>query len=105
MIGHYACVIIANHLYGNIPHLVVVVHPRCNMFDANFVHQQWENIEDLWKKYVEHFLGPVISHSLDGDNRRRMLMLKYYYSMTDMRYQIPWEGWKLIGLYDGFKVT
>ena len=22
-----------------------------------------------------------------------------------MRYQIPWEGWRLTGLYDGFKVT
>ena len=31
-------------------------------------------------------------------------MLKDYYSMTGMRYQIPWEGWRLIGLYDGFKV-
>ena len=54
---------------------------------------------------MEHFLGPISGHSWDGDSRRIMLMLKYYYSMTGMRYQIPWEGWRLTGLYDGFKVT
>ena len=31
-------------------------------------------------------------------------MLKDYSSTTCIRYQIPWEGWKLTGLYDGFKV-
>ena len=62
------------------------------MFDAIFVHRQWEKIEYLWKKHVEHFLGPIIGHSLDGDSRRRMLMLKDYYSTIGMRYQIPWEG-------------
>ena len=41
VIGHYARVIIANDLHENIPHLVVVVHPMCNKFDGNFVHQQW----------------------------------------------------------------
>ena len=51
------------------------------------------------------FLGPIIGHSSDGDSKRRMLMLKDYYSTTGMRYQIPWEGWRLTGLYDGFKVT
>ena len=55
-IGHYARVVIANHLHEKIPHLVVDVHPTCNMFDANFVHQKWEKIEDLWKKHVGHFL-------------------------------------------------
>ena len=42
---------------------------------------------------------------LDGDNRRRMLMLKDYYSTRGMTYQIPLEGWRLTRLYDGFKVT
>jgi hypothetical protein len=86
-------------------HLVLVVHPTCNRFNANFVHQQWEKIEDLWKKHVEIFLGPIIGHSSDGDSRRRQLMLKDYSSTTGIRYQIPWEGWRLTGLYDGFKVT
>ena len=44
VIGHYACVIIANPLHEKIPHLVVVFHPTCNRFDANFVHHQWEKI-------------------------------------------------------------
>ena len=55
VIGHYACVIISNPLHENIPHLVVVVHPTCNMFDANFVHRQWEKIEDLWNKHWNIF--------------------------------------------------
>ena len=63
VIGHYAHVIIANPLNENIPHLVVVVHPTCNKFDANFVHRQWEKIEDLWKKHVKHVLVPIIGHS------------------------------------------
>ena len=85
--------------------MVVVVHPTCNKFDANFVHRQWEKIEDLWKKHVEHFLGPIIGHSSYGDSTRRMLVLKDYYSTIGMRYQILWEGWRITGLYDGFKVT
>ena len=90
VIGNYACVIfIAKPLHKNIPHLVVVVHPTCNKFDANFFHQQWEKVEYLWKKHVEYFLGPIIGHSSDGDSRRRMLMLKDYYSTRGMRYQIP----------------
>ena len=44
------------------------------------------------KDMSKYFLGPIIGHSLDGDSRRRMLMLKDYYSTTCMRYQIPWEG-------------
>ena len=82
VIGHYAHVIIANPLHEKLPYLVVVNHPTCNKFDANFVHRQWEKLEDLWKKHVEHFLGPIIGHSSDGDSRKGMLMLKDYYSMA-----------------------
>ena len=105
VIGHYAHVIIANPLHEKLPHLVVVVHPTCKRFGEIFFHRQWKKVEDLWKKHVEHFLGPIIGHSLDGDSRRIMLIVKDYYSTTCMRYQIPWEGWRLTWLYDGFKVT
>ena len=88
VIGYCAHFIIDNPLHEKIPHLFLVFHPMCNKFDANFVHQQWEKLEDLWKKHVEHFLGPIIGHSSDGDSRRRMLMLKEYYSTAGIRYQI-----------------
>ena len=71
----------------------------------NFVHQQWEKIEDLWKKHIEILLAPIIGHSSDGDSRIKQLMLKDYSSTTCIRYKIHWEGCKLTGLYDGFKVT
>jgi len=38
VIGHYAWVIIANPLHENLPHLVVVVHPICNRFNAIFFY-------------------------------------------------------------------
>ena len=82
VIGHYACVIIANPLHENIPHLVMVVHPTCTKFDANFVAKQWEKIEFMWRKHVENCLGPIIGHSSDGDSRRRQFMLKAYSSTT-----------------------
>ena len=44
VIGHYACVIIANPLHEKLPYFIVVVHPMCNMFDANFVHRQSEKV-------------------------------------------------------------
>jgi hypothetical protein len=75
VIGHYARVVIANPLYDKLPRLVMVVHPTCNRFNANFVHQQWEKIEDIWKKHIEIVFGPIIGHSSDGYNRRRQLML------------------------------
>jgi hypothetical protein len=58
----------------------------------------------MWNKHVEKYLVPIIGHFLYGDSRRRQLMLKYYYSTTGIRCQIPWEGWRLTGLYDIFKV-
>lgn len=44
VIVHYARVIIANPLHEKLPCLVVVAHPTCNRFNANFVCQQWERI-------------------------------------------------------------
>ena len=105
VIGHYARVIIANPLHEKLPRLVVVVHPTCNKFNANFVYQQWEKVEFMWKKHVENNLGPIVGHSSDGDSRRRQLMLKDYSSTSGLRYQIPWEGWRLTGLYNGCNVT
>ena len=54
---------------------------------------------------MENCLGPIIGHSFDGDSRRRQLMLKAYSSTTGIRYQIPWEGWRLSGLYDHGNIT
>ena len=101
VIGHYAHVIITKPLHENLPRLVVVVHPTCNRFNANFVYQQWEKVESMWKKHVENNLGPIGGHSSDGDSRIRQIMLKDYSSTSVLRYQIPWEGWRLIGLYNG----
>lgn len=39
VVGHNARVIIANPLHEKIPCLVVVSHPTCNRFNANFVCQ------------------------------------------------------------------
>ena len=104
VIGHYACVIIVNPLHEMFLCLVVVVHPTCNRFNANFVYQKWEKVESMWKKHVENNLGPIAGHSSDGDSRRRQLMLKDYSSTSGLRYQIPWEGWTLTELYNGCNV-
>ncbi|GLJ15321.1 hypothetical protein SUGI_0251220 [Cryptomeria japonica] len=78
VIGHYAHVIIANPLHENLPRLVVVSHPTCNRFNANFVHKQWERIEFLWKRRVGNNLGTIFGHSSNGDSRRRQLMFMDY---------------------------
>jgi len=56
------------------------------------------------RRPMEETCGPIIGYSLDGDIRRRQLMLKDYSSTIGIRYQIPWEWCRLIGMYDGFKV-
>ena len=83
----------------------MVVHPTCNMFNANFVAKQCEKIEVMWRKHVENCFGAIIVHSSNGDSRRRQVMLKAYYSTTGIRYQIPWEEWRLSGLYDHGNIT
>lgn len=105
VISHYTRVIIKNPLPERLPRLVVVVHPTYNRFNANFVYQHWEKVESMWKKHVENNLGPIVGHSLDGDSRRRQLMLKDYSSTSGLRYQIPWEGLRLTRLYNGCNVT
>ena len=57
VIGHYACAIISNPFHEKIPHLVLVVHPTCNRFNANFIYEQWEKVEFMWKKHVEKKFG------------------------------------------------
>ena len=71
VIGHYAHVITENNLHERLPHLVVVFHPTCNRFNANFVSQQWEKVESMWKKHLENNLGTIVGHSSDGESRRR----------------------------------
>lgn len=59
----------------------------------------------MWKRHVENNLGPIVGHSLDGDSRRRQLMLMDYCLTKGIRYQIPWEQWRLSGLSNGCNVT
>lgn len=98
-------VIIANYLHERLSHLVLVVHPTCNRFNANFVYQQWEKVESMWKKHMENNLRPILGHPSNGDRRRRQLMLKDYSSTSGLRYQIPRESWRLTKLYNGCNVT
>ena len=51
-----------------------------------------------------------MGHALDGDSRRRQLMLDDYISNVGSKFTVPWEGWllsallveenKVVGLHD-----
>ena len=40
-------------------------------------------------------VGPIISHSNDGDDEKRQLMLIDYKSLVEKRLNINWDGWLL----------
>jgi len=49
----------------------------------------------LWQDGCGLIVGPIVGHSLDGDSRRRQLMVEDYCSKVGFRYEILWEGWSL----------
>ena len=99
-VGAFARIIMVNPLHLSLPRLVLCVTCTCNCFDASWVRQQWQRIEDLWRKECQDKVGPIIGHASDGDSRRRQLMLSDYKSITGVRFSINWEGWLLSAVVD-----
>lgn len=94
-IGAFARVVMVNPLHRSLPRLALVVTCTCNCFDATWVREQWNRIEELWNKECAEIVGPIVGHASDGDSRRRQLMLADYTSGAGSRGSINWEGWLL----------
>ena len=75
VIGYMIRVIMINPLHIDLPPLVVLSMPTCNMFDHTDVQRQWAKVDDLYNEHIKPVLGgDLICHSSDGDSRRRKLM-------------------------------
>jgi len=92
-VGGFARVIVVNPLHEKLPRLVLVAICTCGCFDSNWVRQQWDQIDELWKKHCYSAVGPIIGHASDGDSRRRQLMLQDFRSKDGLRLSVDWEGW------------
>jgi hypothetical protein len=78
-IGWYGRVIMINPLCAELPAVAVLFQPTCNKFDADFVRQQWDDVDKYWQQVDGHSkVGMLIGHGSDGDSRRRKLMLADY---------------------------
>jgi hypothetical protein len=77
-ITSFARVMIVNLLHEKLPRLVLVVHCICNYFNVNWVQQQWNVINVLWKLECQAIVGPIVGHASDGDSCRYQLMLANY---------------------------
>ena len=96
-IGTHARAVIINPIHPDLPKFPILLHATCNRFDSDFVKDQWDRIDVLYREYLEGELGPLIGHSSDGDSRRRHLMLN-----EAMKQQ---ERFRPIPAADGFVLT
>jgi len=67
-IASFARVVIVNPLHEKLPRLVLVVCCTCNCFNVNWVRQQWDVIDVLWKLECQAIVGPIVGHANLGDN-------------------------------------
>ena len=74
--GSYARAILLSPLHPYLPKTAVCLHPTCNRFDHTFVLQQWQKLDQLYERYLEPVLGPMIGASSDRDARQCTLMLE-----------------------------
>ena len=86
-IGGYARVVLLNPLHPCLPRIVALLAATCNKFTYEDVLAQWQQLETLYKCYLEDILGPMNGHSSDGDSRRRKLMLLQARCAEGKRYQ------------------
>jgi hypothetical protein len=74
-IASFARIMIVNLLHEKLPRLVLVVCCICHYFNVNWVQQQWNVIDVLWKLECQAIVGPIVGHVSDGDSYRCQLML------------------------------
>ena len=73
----YARAKMINPMHKELPAMVCLFVGTCNAFTADdYEEPQWREIERLYEKYLRKIIGPLVSHSSDGDARRRKLMRK-----------------------------
>lgn len=95
--GGYGRLMVINPLHPTLPKLAVLFQATCNRFDAAFVRQQWELVQQLWQTHLSapSVLGPLIGHASDGDARRRCLQLEDYESPKARAYMLDAPGFTL----------
>ena len=71
-------VIILNPLHDKLPRLVLVVTCTCNCFNALWVHNQLDNIDQLSSNECAQVVGPSLGHALDTNSCHKLSMLSYY---------------------------
>lgn len=69
---------ILNPLHDKLPRLVLVVTCTCICFDALWVHNQWDKIDQLSSNECAQVVGPILGHALDTDSCHKLLMLSCY---------------------------
>ena len=61
--------------------------PACNKFDSTFVQRQWQDVQRLYEQELKEIVGPLIGHSVDGDSRRRKVMVQLATSTVGDRFE------------------
>jgi hypothetical protein len=74
-IGTMCRILVANPLVAGMPHLVFFLLATYNKFTAAVVEDQWAHIHKYHRAILEPRIGPLVGHGLDGDKRRKKLML------------------------------
>ena len=60
--------------------------PTSNSFDHH-VFMQWQIISRNFEKWLEDLVGPLVGNSLDGDSRRRKLMVQLMLVDVGLQYR------------------
>ena len=85
-VGSQARAVIINPLHPTLPKVPILLMPTCNTFDASFISQQWDILQEHLTG-LETVVGPIIGNSSDGDARRRSVMVDRLSSVDGNKFQ------------------
>lgn len=97
VVASMARIIMINPLHKLLPAAVIHLMPTCNTFDFKFVLNQWQWVDDTYKRLLYPVLGPKVGNASDGDARRRKAMLLLAQSKEGERYGLSSPGFTLTG--------
>lgn len=69
-VGSYLRAVVVNPLHKDLPKVVVMFHPSCNSFDADFIRKSWGRLDAASRKHLSCLDVAPQGHSSDGDARR-----------------------------------
>jgi hypothetical protein len=97
-VGREGRLLVLNPSDSRLPQVPIAWLPTCKTVSCvDYVEPQWQQLEQLYMEIIEPILGPLVSHSSDGDSTRRAAFLRASLSSIGARLVLNVEGFVYSG--------